>query len=242
MDVWIETPGHRHEHPGTHSQHPTGPARDPAPAPDPVTSSRLARPPPPRIPLAPTCPNPRFSAQLSPGSSGVSLLPTHRRAHAASMHPDTQYLVPLWHHGGLEAAPTPTTLEAKGPPCPWGLSLPGLREGPSPEPPPTRAGSPQQQAPSNPARPRVDGPCGPAPRPFPSTRYPLLVCWVLCLSRLGRAVDTAPVRSPSPGFCLDFAPVTLFILFKKNSNRSQRLEPPGSPQSPHPPLSGPSQN
>lgn len=45
--------------------------------------------------LSPPHPCPRFSAELSPGSSVVPATHKHRHSHTASMHPDTRYLVPL---------------------------------------------------------------------------------------------------------------------------------------------------
>lgn len=160
--------------------------------------------------------------------------------------------LPFWHHGGLEAAPPPTTLEAKGTPTPdpgaeppwakgpgpqgqggdWALSLP------APEPPPAASAhhSPGQ----------AQGGLAQRPSPTFSSRplvTPFQFVGFFCLSRSVRAVDAAPIPSPSLGFCLGFSIPLVFILClkKKKSNRSQRPEPSGALAGPHP-HSGPSQN
>ena len=146
------------------------------------------------------------------------------------MHPDTGYLVTLlasWWAGG---SPPPTTLEAKGTPTPdpgaeppWakgpgpqGQGGDGALSLPAPEPPPAASAhhSPGQ----------AQGGLAQRPSPTFSSRplvTPFQFVGFFCLSRSVRAVDAAPIPSPSLGFCLGFSIPLVFILCLKKKNPTE---------------------
>ena len=138
------------------------------------------------------------------------------------------------------------TLEAKGTPTPdpgaeppwakgpgpqgqggdWALSLP------APEPPPAASAhhSPGQ----------AQGGLAQRPSPTFSSRplvTPFQFVGFFCLSRSVRAVDAAPIPSPSLGFCLGFSIPLVFILClkKKKIQQKPKAGALGSPRRPSPP-------
>lgn len=155
--------------------------------PDPVTSSSQAGP--ATSPWAPNKPQPQVLCTDSLAHQGASLLPTHM----ASMHPNTQYLVLLWHHRGLEGTLTPHNTEAKGPPAP-GTQPPWVQgEVCSLLPQLGPVCSPLQQAPRT--SPQTQG-C--PQHPFPSACHLLIVGFFVFLD-CGGTMDAA-FMSPGPGF------------------------------------------
>lgn len=105
-------------------QHRSGPGERsqprPQPSPQPTSSvSKASRPHPTPYTLAPPAPPQVLCRDLSPGSSVVPAAHDHRRAHTASMHPDTGYLVTLLASRWAGGSPPPHQhLRPKEPPPP----------------------------------------------------------------------------------------------------------------------------
>lgn len=202
---------------------------------------------------------PRFSTELSPGSLVVPAAREHRRAHTASMHPNTRYLVSLLASRRAGGSPLPH-LRPKDPLSP-GLNLPGPRPWPrgrggrlGPEPSPLPQGPPRRKyplsppaPPPSPPRPGVDGPRGPAPNSLPthlSPLFSLLGFSVFPNSRGQWMQPPSQAPAPRPHRLLSGCSILLvFILCKKKKRKKFQQKPkagaPGSPRSPPPPAVGP---